>query len=375
LVISACGGGGGGQSTAPTDSTGTPPTTAEASATPVPTIRATDQPSSPVPVPTGTQPAPSATPPPTPEDSLDWIERADVAAGPSAREDHTWTVDGDGTTAYLFGGRDGGDTSDELWVFDLRTEEWAIAAPSGPSPDARFGHTATWVPEVGLVIWSGQAGSTFFDDIWAYDPTAGAWRELPSLGDVPPARYGSCASLGPDGRLWVSHGFTDTGRFDDTRAYDFATGEWADMSPDGATPVKRCLHDCFWAPDGKLVLYGGQTNGTAALGDLWSYDLATGTWTESVEQVAPARQLYALSSPVFDFGILVFGGGDTDGGFLSDTLALDWGPPQLHALEVSIAPAARSGATLITDPVGRYLLFGGRDADGPLGDLWELTSP
>ena len=76
----------------------------------------------------------------------------------------------------------------------------------------------------------------FFDDIWAYDPAAEAWRELPSLGDVPPARYGSCASLGPDGRLWISHGFTDSGRFDDTRAYDFATGEWTDETPDGDLP-------------------------------------------------------------------------------------------------------------------------------------------
>ena len=165
------------------------------------------------------------------------LERAsEVGAGPSAREDHTWTVDGDGTTAYLFGGRDGGDISNELWSFDLRSDTWTIAAPSGPAPDARFGHTATWVPDVGLVIWSGQAGSSFFNDIWAYDPTTGAWRELPSLGDVPPARYGSCASLGPDGRLWISHGFTDTGRFDDTRAYDFATGEWTDETPDGDLP-------------------------------------------------------------------------------------------------------------------------------------------
>ena len=128
---------------------------------------------------------------------------------------------------------------------------------------------------MGLVIWSGQAGSTFFDDIWAYDPTTGAWRELPSLGDVPPARYGSCASLGPDGRLWISHGFTDTGRFDDTRAYDFATGEWTDETPEGDLPVQRCLHDCYWSSDDTLILYGGQTNGVPALGDIWTYDPAT----------------------------------------------------------------------------------------------------
>src|SRR5262245_42171640 len=36
-------------------------------------------------------------------------------------------------------------------------------------------------------------------------------------------------------------------------------------------------------------------------------------------------------------------------------------------------PAPRAGAELIADPArGRLLLFGGRDADGALRDLWEL---
>ncbi len=36
-------------------------------------------------------------------------------------------------------------------------------------------------------------------------------------------------------------------------------------------------------------------------------------------------------------------------------------------------PPARSAATLINDAArGRYLLFGGMNADGVLDDLWEL---
>ena len=98
-----------------------------------------------------------------------------------------------------------------------------------------------------------------------------------SKPSMPEARYGSCASLGPDGRLWISHGFTqDDGRFADTRAYDFATGQWTDMTPAGDGPIKRCLHDCFWSSDGqRLILYGGQTTGVAALDDIWAYDLAS----------------------------------------------------------------------------------------------------
>ena len=39
-----------------------------------------------------------------------------------------------------------------------------------------------------------------------------------------------------DGRVWISHGFTFAGRFDDTRAYDLGTKRWVNKTPDGRLP-------------------------------------------------------------------------------------------------------------------------------------------
>jgi len=313
--------------------------------------------------------APSVSP--TPEDSLDWSARTDIAAGPSAREDHTWTVAADGITAYLFGGRTAEGASDEIWQFDLAADSWSILSPTGARPDARWGHTATWVDGVGLVVWSGQNERGFFDDIWRYQPSVGLWEELPSMGEVPQARYGSCASLGPDGRLWISHGFTeDAGRFSDTRAYDFTTGEWTDETPDGEVPVERCLHDCYWSAGGRLILYGGQTTGTPALGDLWVLDPASG-WQRAPEPGAPARQLYALATT--ESGAVVFGGGSADGGFLDDTWLIADATLEVVEQPYQTRPEVRSGATLIPAGDFRYLLFGGRSDDGLRADLWELS--
>jgi hypothetical protein len=303
-----------------------------------------------------------------------------VAAGPSpaAREDHTWTVDGDGTRAYLFGGRTGEGASDELWVFDLTTSTWDLAAPSDELPDARWGHTATWVPGDGLVIWSGQSETGFFDDLWRYQPSSNAWQQLQSLGDVPPARYGSCASLGPDGRLWISHGFTeDDGRFADTRAYDFTTGEWTDVTPDGEVPVERCLHDCYWSTENQLVLYGGQTTGVPALGDIWAYDPTTDAWQEGPQSSAPARQLYSFATQsaggVVVGAAIVFGGGSLDGSYLGDTWLISDRNLAMFGQRYMTEPPPRSGATLIAVGFPRYLLFGGRNSDGLLADMWELS--
>ena len=322
------------------------------------------------------QPSGPGTTPPAPTGTPlvgSWVQRTDVVGGPSAREDHTWTVNEEETIAYLFGGRGPGGASNELWAFDLVADSWSQVTQTvdTPIPAPRFGHTATWVPEVGLVIWSGQAGSSFFDDIWSWDPEAGMWLQLPSLGAVPPARYGSCASLGPDGELWISHGFTgDSGRFSDTRSYDFAAGTWTDRTPVDRVPVERCLHDCYWTPGGQLILYGGQTTGVAALGDIWAFDLASGAWAQGVAPEAPERQLYALAR----IGVrsIVFGGGAIDGGFLNDSWLINGDLSLSSVSPIGVLPAARSGAALITDRAGRLLLFGGLNGDGALADLWEL---
>jgi hypothetical protein len=273
-------------------------------------------------------------------------------SSPRSREDGTWTPDPTGRTAYLFGGRDGGTVFDDLWVFDLGSDTWRQLAPDGDIPPARFGHEAVWVDGIGVVVFAGQAGpTTFFNDLWAYDASTDRWRELAAEGSRPKPRYGTCGAVGPDGRLWISHGFTEDGtRFADTQAFDFSTGRWSDATADGEAPVNRCLHGCWWTDDGRLALYGGQTTGVTALGDLWTLAGAgtpEATWTRSSGELPSDRNLYAFAR--HDERVVVVGGS---------------------------RPPGRSGAMLIDDPVGgRVILFGGKNADGSFDDLWELLLP
>lgn len=319
----------------------------------------------------GQSSSPVETPAPTSmTEPLTWAQ-LDIV-GPAAREDHTWTLDPGGEIAYLFGGRDGATVFDDTWAFDLAAEAWLRLEPP-ELPPARFGHEAAWVSGVGLVVFAGQAdASTFFNDLWAYDPATGAWTELPAGGAQPTARYGSCASVGPDGRLWVSHGFTEDGtRFSDTRAYDFATSTWTDETPDGTRPVERCLHGCWWTDEGGLALYAGQTTGVTALDDRWL--LADGTWSRIEGTGPPARNLYARAR--LEGATLVFGGQAPDGSFHDDLWLLADDAADATALEPSgSAPPGRAGGELIVDASrGRGLLFGGRDAEGARDDLWILS--
>ena len=345
-LLVACGG--------PPAATGPSP-----SATTAPSTAATQAPSQ---LPATAAPTPSPSPEP-----LAWRDLR--VAGPVPREDHTWTISGDGATAYLFGGRDGATVHGDLWAFDVTTDTWTpLETGAGPAP--RFGHEAAWVDGIGLVIFAGQAGTTFFNDLWAFDPDAASWHPLPSGGDVPVARYGTCAAIGPDGRLWISHGFTADGtRFADTRAYDFASGTWADETPEGDLPVNRCLHGCWWTADGELALFAGQTTGVTALDDRWL--LGADGWIPVEGDGPSARNLYARAR--IGSSTIIFGGQALDGSRLDDVWLL---PDSGRAEEVVVGggPPGRSGSELVVDAErGRVLLFGGLGTGGVLGDTWELT--
>lgn len=323
---------------------------------------------------------PSASPAVSPV-PVEWMELAPSGPAPAAREDHTWTVTPDGATAYLFGGRDGATVFDDLWAYDLATDAWSLVSGPGAAPQARFGHNAAWAEGIGLVVFAGQAGADFFNDLWAFDPAANAWRSLPAGGAQPVARYGSCAAIGPDGRLWISHGFTAEGqRFADTRAYDFATDTWTDETPAGDAPIKRCLHACWWTDDGALALYGGQTTTATALGDLWQLQPGERPGTSAWEQLAPPGERPAernlAAAARWGAATLIFGGQALDGSHLADAWWLGDGDGAAAPLASGgAAPPGRAGAELIADPArGRMLLFGGLGANA-LGDLWQLTLP
>jgi hypothetical protein len=324
-------------------------------------------------------PSTGAPTPPAVPSSASWAKLAPGGAAPAAREDHTWTLDAGGRTAYLFGGRSGGAAFDDLWAYDLDAGTWREIVVSGPRPDARFGHEAAWTElKGGLVVTLGQAGSRFFGDIWLFDPSSSTWRELPSAGRKPLPRYGSCSGIGPDRHLWISHGFTEDGsRFSDTRAYDFETEAWVTETPSGGTPKERCLHVCWWTQDGALTLYGGQTTGVPALGDLWSLVPGRGSgnaWFELAEPAAKARHLPAVAGGR-GRSTFLFGGRDIDREPLADTWIVDDGNAGAFTRlrTPDGAPPARSGAALIYDASrDRMLLFGGI-GDAALDDLWELS--
>jgi hypothetical protein len=318
-----------------------------------------EEPAKPLPSPADA-PSPSPAEPTETGPSLAW-RRID-AKGPGPRRDYSFASAGAGAPAFLFGGRAGGEALGDLWSF---TEgRWREISGKGPAP--RFGHNAVVIGSQ-LLLFGGQGGrGVFFNDLWEFDVLRERWTRLAGEGPAPSPRYAS-AGTAVGTEFTISHGFTDAGRFDDT--WSFSSG-WKDVSPrTGPRPIKRCLHRLVNVKAlGRLVLFGGQTNGEPFLGDTWLYEPQARAWTEVKGPSPGARNVYAAAAA--DDALYLFGGNGSAGP-LGDLWSFD-GEQWKKESPGEPRPSARSGVDFAALG-GSMLLFGGSDASGELDDLWELT--
>jgi hypothetical protein len=165
--------------------------------------------------------------------------------------------------------------------------------------------------------------------------------------------------------------------FDDLWAFDLATDSWTELDAPGG-PSERTNHEMVVVGD-TLWLYGGNASDDGLsfdpLGDLWSLDLTTLTWTEVDAPGGPAARLFHNVATDGDL-IFVYAGGDEDaftGPFFRDLWAFD--PSNSEWTELSDGndgPEARIWAALKWDAVAEKLvMFAGHD-DQALGNHNEL---
>ena len=128
-----------------------------------------------------------------------------------------------------------------------------------------------------------------------------------------------------------------------------------------------------------LVLFGGTTNGTGALGDTWVRG-NTGGWTRQAAATGPTAVFnhdMALESTSTDTAarVVVFGGRRALGaaGLSDQTWIWDgvrWGSG--GAAPLGLSPRERHAMVLDTAR-NRVVLFGGQDSAGSLAQTWEWS--
>jgi len=294
---------------------------------------------------------------------------------PSPRRHAGVVHDPVGHRLVVFGGEGATGRLDDIWAFDLTAETWSDLTPAtGPAP--RRTPSMVYDPDGHRVLmWSGQSGGTFFDDVWSFDLATETWSEFTPPAPIPGRRYGTVSVYDPvDDDLVTFGGFTFQGRFEDTWRFDPVADTWTEVTP-GVSPLKRCLHSAAYdSRDHRMVMYGGQNAGP--LDDVWLLDLATHTWTDVTPATRPDGRFFAAH--VYDANhhrSVLFGGnrGSAGGGLTNEVWLFN-----LHNLSfLAVAPGGtppspREGAQGIPLPAGdRMVVFGGYDGNY-LDEVWAL---
>jgi len=236
-------------------------------------------------------------------------------------------------------------------------------------------------PSSSRVVLFGGWDGVDFNDTWAYDVATGVWTELDPAGPVPPARHDHVMVYDDAaGKILLFGGIEKStyAELDDTWAYDPTANTWTNLEPTGALPKSRCLHAMAYDPAAqKVILFGGSRRG-GCLEDMWAYDSTKNAWTK-VDLTGDKPLARYGSRMVYDAGLgamVLFGG--SDGHLLGDTWIYEsakntW-TNVIPVDSSAVKPPAREFYAMDYDPVGaRVVLFGGCGV-APFGDTWAYES-
>ncbi|KAH8682173.1 hypothetical protein BX600DRAFT_447906 [Xylariales sp. PMI_506] len=195
---------------------------------------------------------------------------------PSARRAHTACLYKNGI--YVFGGGDGVRALNDIWrldVTDTNKMTWKLISwPSSGTPGLdnkpkpRGYHTANMVGSK-LIIYGGSDGGECFNDVWVYDVDTNIWRVV--TVPINFRRLSHTATL-VGSYLFVIGGHDGNEYSNDVLLLNLVTMTWDKRKVYGLPPSGRGYHGTVLY-DSRLVMIGG-FDGSEVFSDVWMLELA-----------------------------------------------------------------------------------------------------
>jgi N-acetylneuraminic acid mutarotase len=238
---------------------------------------------------------------------------------------------------------------------------------NGPMNVARYGHTATLLPNGKVMVVGGRDSNGFsLASAELYDPSTGKWTLTGSLNI---ARYDHTATLLTSGKLMVVGGI-GTQAVSIVELYDPATGVWTTNSL--TLNTARFRHTATLLADGKVLVAGGGNEGFLSSAEV--FDPATGAWTPTANPLNTARLLHTATL-LANGKVLVAGGAGTNAGVPGIVSSAELYDPA-SGMWTTINPMNlgryRHTATLL--PNGKVMIAGGA-AVGSVTNSAEVFDP
>ncbi|KAJ1327791.1 Rab9 effector protein [Microdochium nivale] len=201
---------------------------------------------------------------------------------PSPRRAHTACLYRNGI--YVFGGGDGVRALNDVWRLDVSDPQkmsWKLISPHTSNsaenrPKPRGYHTANMVGSK-LIIFGGSDGGECFNDVWVYDVDTQIWKMAP----IPVAfRRLSHTSTIVGSYLFIVGGHDGNEYSNDVLLLNLVTMTWDKRRIYGLPPSGRGYHGTVLY-DSRLIMIGG-FDGSEVFGDVWILELAVHSYYSQI---------------------------------------------------------------------------------------------
>lgn len=286
-----------------------------------------------------------------------WEQLEDVPFSAFARPFH-FELDG---SIYVGGGQTiDGELTRRMWAYDEANGTWT---QKGSLPGDRRSNAVGFSLNGFAYVGTGFNGTNHLSDFWKYNPTTNAWTQIDDFPGGPRSHTlvitsGTTAYLVGGGRA------ADDTFFRDMWSFDSTTETWQQLESYPGPPSWRLFG---WIIDDKLYVGGGEEFPDGAFNGFHSYDLNSGSWSETNLPSCPTLRTsggYSFtlqgkgyfsegyngqSTSVFDFGRKLFSFDPDEGQW---SVEPDFpGPPRFLGFSTVVNGKAYVGAgdNFITD--------------------------
>ena len=216
---------------------------------------------------------------------------------------------------------------------------WKTCPQQGDVPISRSSHTIACVNNnETCVVFGGEnvPREPVKNDTHLFDLPTGVWTRVAS-STAPSARLGHIAVSTSPTRMFLHGGrsqVNESSTLGDMYSFDVPTGSWHLEQPIGKAPASRNYHASCTTGNNTLYIFGGCGN-DGRLADLWRYDVRSGTWDELPHSTMAGRGGAGLVA-VNDTELYVVGG--FTGAESGDVYRFDIAQNQWEALEIKQPP-------------------------------------
>lgn len=318
----------------------------------------------------------SASVPPAPAAGMYWSRAITYGRSPS-RPLRAHSSNLVGEYLYVFGGCDMKACFNALYILDMDTLTWSRPRTTGQIPPPCRAHSCTTVERdlgggkksYSLYVFGGGDGPNYFNDLYVLNIDTMVWTKPTIEGDPPSPRRAHTTCIWNQ-KIIIVGGGDGARALADVHTLDVSDTQnlkWEVLKPQGNPPIARGYHTSNLVKD-KLIVYGG-SDGHECFSDVHVLDLISNRWS----QVDLDRAVPRLAHSATQVGSYVFVIGGHDGTrysnevLLLNLVTMSWETRKIYGG----APSPRGYHTSVLHD-SRLYIIGGYDGRNVFEEVYML---